>query len=136
VFALGSVTAAEPGPAPREGSRWICRLTTILIGIAAQQSLSNVFAGIVLLLSRPFSVGEPVQLRSGALGGQLEGTVTEVGIAYVRLDTDTGMMSLPASQVLAARISRRPVAAHYGNRPDGQPLPALSQLRDSASPAS
>lgn len=28
-------------------------LTTILIGIAAQQSLSNVFAGLVLLLSRP-----------------------------------------------------------------------------------
>lgn len=81
-------------------------LTTILIGIAAQQSLSNVFAGLVLLLSRPFSVGEAIQLRSGAMGGLLEGTVTEVGITYVRLETADGPMSLPNSQVLAAAVAR------------------------------
>src|SRR5215831_13388233 len=77
-------------------------LTTILIGIAAQQSLSNVFAGLVLLLSRPFSVGDTIQLRSGAMGGLLEGTVTEIGITYLRLDTTDGLMSLPNAQVLAA----------------------------------
>jgi small-conductance mechanosensitive channel len=82
-------------------------LTTILIGIAAQQSLSNVFAGLVLLLSRPFTVGESIQLRSGAMGGLLEGTVAEIGITYVRLDTADGPMSLPNSQVLAAAVSRR-----------------------------
>lgn len=81
-------------------------LTTILIGIAAQQSLSNVFAGLVLLLSRPFNVGERIQLRSGAMGGLLEGTVTEIGITYLRLDTADGLMSLPNSQVLAAAVSR------------------------------
>jgi small conductance mechanosensitive channel len=82
-------------------------LTTILVGIAAQQSLSNVFAGLVLLLSRPFSVGETIQLRSGAMGGLLEGTVTEIGISYLRLDTADGLMSLPNSQVLAAAVSHR-----------------------------
>jgi len=81
-------------------------LTTILIGIAAQQSLSNVFAGIVLLLSRPFNVGESIQLRSGAMGGLIEGTVTEIGITYLRLDATDGPMSLPNSQVLAAAVSR------------------------------
>jgi small-conductance mechanosensitive channel len=109
-------------------------LTTILIGIAAQQSLSNVFAGVVLLLSRPFSVGDPVMLRSGALGGQLEGTVTEIGITYVRLETDTGVMSLPNSQVLAAAVSRRATAADRGSRPDGQLLPPSAQARDGGSP--
>lgn len=82
-------------------------LTTILIGIAAQQSLSNVFAGLVLLLSRPFNVGETIQLRSGAMGGLIDGVVTEIGITYVRLDTADGPMSLPNSQVLAAAVSRR-----------------------------
>jgi small-conductance mechanosensitive channel len=82
-------------------------LTTILIGIAAQQSLSNVFAGLVLLLSRPFNVGETIQLRSGAMGGLIDGMVTEIGITYVRLDTADGPMSLPNSQVLAAAVSRR-----------------------------
>ncbi len=81
-------------------------LTTILIGIAAQQSLSNVFAGLVLLLSRPFNVGETIVLRSGAMGGLIEGTVTEIGITYLRLDSADGPMSLPNSQVLAAAVSR------------------------------
>jgi small-conductance mechanosensitive channel len=81
-------------------------LTTILIGIAAQQSLSNVFAGLVLLLSRPFNVGETILLRSGAMGGLIEGTVTEIGITYLRLDGADGPMSLPNSQVLAAAVSR------------------------------
>ena len=117
-------------------------LTTILIGIAAQQSLSNVFAGIVLLLSRPFSVGDAILLRSGALGGQLEGMVTEIGITYVRLETDTGVMSLPNSQVLAAAVSRRPTAvkrASYPaaqNSPDAQLLPPPAQARDGGSTSS
>jgi small-conductance mechanosensitive channel len=89
-------------------------LTTILIGIAAQQSLSNVFAGLVLLLSRPFNVGETIQLRSGAMGGLIDGVVTEIGITYVRLDAADGPMSLPNSQVLAAAVSRR-------SRPGGTP---------------
>ena len=81
-------------------------LTTILIGIAAQQALSNVFAGLMLLLARPFTVGQAIQLRSGAMGGLIEGTVTEIGISYLRLDTATGPMSLPNAQVLAAAVGR------------------------------
>jgi small-conductance mechanosensitive channel len=109
-------------------------LTTILIGIAAQQSLSNVFAGLVLLLSRPFSVGDPVLLRSGALAGQIEGTVTEIGITYVRLETDTGVMSLPNSQVLAAAVSRRATAAQRGSRPDARLHPPSAPAPDGDGP--
>src|SRR5262249_3661918 len=35
---------------------------------------------LLLLLSRPFQVGDVILLRSGALSGQLEGTVTEIGL--------------------------------------------------------
>jgi small-conductance mechanosensitive channel len=93
-------------------------LTTILIGIAAQQSLSNVFAGLVLLLSRPFNVGETILLRSGAMGGLIEGTVTEIGITYLRLDSADGPMSLPNSQVLAAAVSRSAKPGGTPRRPD------------------
>jgi small-conductance mechanosensitive channel len=78
-----------------------------------------------LLLSRPFQVGDMVLLRSGALGGQLEGTVTEIGITYLKLDTGNGVMSLPNSQVLAAAVSRQTAAAppggpeHDGHGHDG-----------------
>ena len=111
-------------------------LTTILIGIAAQQALSNVFAGMVLLLSRPFNVGDPILLRSGALGGQLEGTVTEIGITYVRLETSTGVMSLPNSQVLAAAVSRQATAARRGSHPDAELLPPPAGARDGGSTSS
>ena len=83
---------------------------TIIITIAGQQALSNIFAGLVLLLSRPFQVGDVILLRSGALSGEIEGTVTEIGITYLRLDTGSELMSLPNSQVLAAAVSRQPPA--------------------------
>jgi small-conductance mechanosensitive channel len=87
---------------------------TIIVTIAGQQSLSNIFAGLVLLLSRPFQAGNTIQLRSGALGGQLEGTVTEIGITYLRLATGSGVVLLPNSQVLAAAVSHQAPAAQPG----------------------
>ena len=79
-------------------------VTTILLGIAGQQSLSNIFAGLVLLLSRPFMVGDYIRLKSGALGGITDGLVAEIGITYLRLDTEEGTLHLPNSQVLAAAV--------------------------------
>jgi small-conductance mechanosensitive channel len=96
-------------------------LTSVLLGIAAQQSLSNIFAGMVLLLSRPFHVGDHIELLAGALGGQLQGTVTEIGITYIRLDTGDSVMSVPNSQVLAAAVG--PVPPETGE-PEPTPPPA------------
>jgi len=83
-------------------------LTSVFVGIAAQQALGNVFAGIVLLVARPFRVGNTVRFRAGALGGELEGTVTEIGITYVRLSTGGTVLSVPNSQVLNAVVGPVP----------------------------
>lgn len=91
-------------------------VTTILLGIAGQQSLANIFACLVLLLSRPFNVGDYIRIKSGALGGVTDGLVTEVGITYLRLDTEEGVLSLPNSQVLAAATGPIP-------QPGGAPPP-------------
>ena len=88
---------------------------TVLVGIAAQQSLSNLFAGLVLLFARPVDVGDHVLIKSGALGGDLHGSVAEIGITYLRLDTPGGPLHLPNSQVLAAAVA--PVR---DTPPDGQ----------------
>jgi small-conductance mechanosensitive channel len=104
-------------------------VTSIIIGIAAQQSLGNVFSGIVLLLSHPFGVGEAVYFRAGAFSGQIEGIVTEIGISYVVVETADGPVHLPNSQVLAAAVgplrqdeptgpAAQPAA---GNAPPGPP---------------
>ncbi len=100
-------------------------VTTILLGIAGQQSLSNVFAGLVLLLSRPFTVGDYIRMKSGALGGVTEGLVTEIGITYLRIDTEDGVLNLPNSQVLAAAVGpmtrRRPANGQPGTAPAALP---------------
>src|ERR1700760_3070229 len=79
-------------------------LTSVFVGIAAQQALSNVFAGLVLLLAHPFRVGDAIRLRAGALSGEIDGTVTEIGITYLRLSTSDGDISIPHSQVLNAVV--------------------------------
>ena len=78
---------------------------TVLVGIAAQQSMANLFAGMVLLLARPVDVGDRVLISSGSLGGDFRGEVTEIGITYLRLDTADGPLHLPNSQVLAAAVA-------------------------------
>jgi small-conductance mechanosensitive channel len=83
-------------------------LTSVFVGIAAQQALGNVFAGLVLLFARPFQVGDAIRLRAGALGGTLDGIVTDIGITYVRFDTDGSVMSIPNSQVLNAVVGPVP----------------------------
>jgi small-conductance mechanosensitive channel len=77
-------------------------VTGVILGIAAQQTLANLFAGVVLLLSRPFEVGDEIRLYSGPLGGEFDGRVTEIGLAYVRMETEDGPLSLPNAQVLSA----------------------------------
>ncbi len=80
----------------------------VLLGIAAQQSLANLFAGLVLLFARPFRVGDHVRLRAGVLSGQIEGTVVDVSLTYVRLETDEGNVLIPNSQALAAAVLLMP----------------------------
>jgi small-conductance mechanosensitive channel len=83
-------------------------LTTVFVSIAAQQALSNVFAGLVLVFARPFKVGDAIRLRAGALGGTLDGIVTDIGITYVRFDIDGSVMSVPNSQVLNSVVGPIP----------------------------
>lgn len=105
-------------------------LTSVFVGIAAQQSLSNVFAGLVLLVARPFAVGDSIRLRAGALSGEIDGTVSEIGITYVRMSCGNGMISIPNSQVLNAVVGPLPP----GDYP-APPPPPPPQVWPSAAPA-
>jgi hypothetical protein len=86
-------------------------LTGVLVGIAAQQTLANLFAGIILLLSKPFVVGDDVRLWSGPLGGEFDGTVMEIGLTYVRLEASNGEFRLPNAQVLSSAVGPRDTLA-------------------------
>jgi small-conductance mechanosensitive channel len=79
-------------------------ITGVVLGIAAQQTLANFFAGLVLVTVRPLEVGERVVLRSGPLAGEYEGVVTDLGMFYVDMVTAQGPVKLPNAGVLAAAI--------------------------------
>lgn len=84
-------------------------VTGVVIGIAAQQTLGNFFAGLVLLFARPYVPGTRVKVRTGALGGPFEGVIITAGLLYTTIETDEeGPISMPNSGLLAAAIGPAP----------------------------
>jgi small-conductance mechanosensitive channel len=96
----------------------------VVLGIAAQQSLGNVFAALVLLLARPFKVGDHVRIRSGALGGVFDAWILEIGLVYVTVRTDDGVFKLPNSSILAAGVGQLPDALAGARKTEPKPQSA------------
>jgi small-conductance mechanosensitive channel len=78
--------------------------TAVILGLAAQQTLGNLFAGMVLLSARPFRVGERVRLQAGAVGGSAEGIVSSLGLLYTTLSRGDDKILIPNNVVLAAAV--------------------------------
>jgi small-conductance mechanosensitive channel len=97
----------------------------VVLGIAAQQALGNLFAGIVLLMARPFHHGDHIRVRSGALGGEFDGVVRAMNLTYVLIRTDQGLLHVPNSSMLAAAIGpwKKPPPT-----PPTPPTPAQSSV--------
>ena len=78
--------------------------TAVIFGLAAQQTLGNLIAGTVLLSARPFRVGERVRLQGGPLAGQLEGTVSSLGLLHTTFAKGDDLIMVPNSVVLNVAI--------------------------------
>ncbi len=78
--------------------------TAVILGLAAQQTLGNVFAGMVLLSARPFRVGERIRLQAGAVGGFIEGVVSSLGLLYTTLAHGEDRIMIPNNVVLSAAV--------------------------------
>jgi small conductance mechanosensitive channel len=78
--------------------------TAVVLGLAAQQTLGNLIAGMVLLSARPFRVGERVRLQAGTLAGRTEGVVSSLGLLYTTLARGEDRIMVPNSVVLSAAI--------------------------------
>jgi small conductance mechanosensitive channel len=78
--------------------------TAVLLGLAAQQTLGAIFAGVVLQTTRPFRVGERVRLVGGALAGSLEGTVTSLGLFYTTFSQGADRLQIPNNVLLTLAV--------------------------------
>jgi small-conductance mechanosensitive channel len=74
----------------------------IVVGMAARQTLGAVLAGFVLMFSRPFEIGDWVEI------GDREGIVTEITIVTTRIQTFDGeYLMLPNDEVSGQPITNR-----------------------------
>jgi small conductance mechanosensitive channel len=78
--------------------------TAVVLGLAAQQTLGNLIAGMVLLSARPFRVGERVRLQAGPLAGTTEGIVSSLGLLYTTLARGEDRIMIPNNVVLASAV--------------------------------
>jgi small conductance mechanosensitive channel len=70
----------------------------LAIGLALQGTLSNVASGVMLLLLRPFRVGQFVDVAGGK-----QGTVREIGLFTTLMITRDGVyVSIPNSEIFGA----------------------------------
>ncbi len=76
--------------------------TAIVAGLAAQQTLGNLFAGLVLLSARPFRVGERVRFQGSGIDN--EGVVSSLGLLYTSLDNGEDTIMVPNSVVLSVAV--------------------------------
>ena len=89
----------------------------IVLGLAAQQVLGNIFAGIAMLFARPFDIGDRITLITAgygliwpsysheALASGYTGIVKDIGIFYTRVTGDEGVPTvLPNSVVIGSLV--------------------------------
>ncbi len=73
---------------------------SLAVGLAAQDTLANMFAGFTLLVDRPFRIGEKIRLASGD-----EGEVRAIGIRATQIRTaDQMLLIVPNSLLVKERL--------------------------------
>jgi small conductance mechanosensitive channel len=103
--------------------------TAVVLGLAAQQTLGNVFAGVVLQGTRPFQVGERVRLTGGPMAGSVEGTVSSLGLFYTSILNGEDRMMVPNNVILNLAVVplREPEGIDVKARFDSHTSPAVVQ---------
>lgn len=105
----------------------------LAVSLAVQDVLGNVAGGMVLLFSKPFTLGDYVSTADG------EGEVAEIGLTHTKLDTPSGQrVMLPNSKLTAGRIvnytvrgvrrADHAVAASYDDEPEAVRAACLKAL--------
>jgi small-conductance mechanosensitive channel len=73
-------------------------VVAIVLGLALQNSLADVFAGIAVGIERPFQVGDRISLES------IEGQVTEINWRSIRVQTDGDDIAIIPNSLVAKQL--------------------------------
>lgn len=77
----------------------------IAIGFAAKDTLSNIIAGVLLLIDRPFEVGDRIEVWSAPTNSATWGDVIDVGLRATRIKTtDNIIIVIPNNEIMMRDI--------------------------------
>jgi len=80
----------------------------IAVGFAAQDILRNIFGGLIIIIDRPFKVGDKIEI------GKYYGEVVEIGLRSTQVVTpDDSLVSVPNGDVMNQSVSNANAGEPY-----------------------
>ena len=77
----------------------------VAIGFAAKDTLSNLIAGVLLIIDRPFEVGDRIEVWRAPKGSSTWGDVVDVGLRATKIKTtDNIVVIIPNNQIMTRDI--------------------------------
>ena len=105
----------------------------VAVGMALQGALGNVAGGIMLMIFRPFNVGDYVD------AGGVEGTVSEIGLFYTVITTpQNSRITVPNGTLMGANVTnytanpKRRIDINFTIGKDSDPEAAMKAINDVA----
>ncbi|RLB59011.1 MAG: hypothetical protein DRG80_06680 [Deltaproteobacteria bacterium] len=77
----------------------------IAIGFAAKDTLSNLIAGVLLIVDRPFEIGDRIEVWSAPAGSATWGDVVDIGLRATKIKTtDNIVIIIPNNEIMKRDI--------------------------------
>ena len=77
----------------------------IAIGFAAKDTLSNIIAGMLLIIDRPFEVGDRIEVWTAPVGSATWGDVLDIGLRATKIQTtDNIIIIIPNNEIMKRDI--------------------------------
>ncbi len=77
----------------------------VAIGFAAKDTLSNLIAGILLIIDRPFEIGDRIEVWSAPAGSASWGDVIDIGLRATKIKTtDNLIIVIPNNEIMKRDI--------------------------------
>lgn len=102
-------------PLQKLGTAWLASVgvVSVVVGLAAQSTLSNLVSGISLVLYRPFRIGDRVQVTAPT--GPEIGVVESIDLGYTTLRTADGRRLVLPNATIASQASINLTQSHPNN---------------------